>query len=275
MDYIWHFHREAQAFLAAARRAVTDEPAPAVRSCPGWTMTELVLHLGYVHRSVAQIISERLIQRPERADLSWLGLGAEDTARLGELMAERTDGRATSKPPSGRPLPATLVEWFGAGAAELETQFRTTPPGEQVWTWSADQTAGFWQRMQAIEAAIHRWDAESAVGSPGPIHPELAVDAVTQTFEVMAPMRRAIMQAPRGRGERFRFVRTDGPGAWAVRFDGDDVILGDPDDACHVTLTGTASELALFLWHRGGTVSPHVQGQADLAEHYFDLVPPV
>ena len=275
MDYVRHFHREAQAFLAAARQAVTDDPAPAIPSCPGWTMTELVLHLGSVHRSVAHVISERLREEPEDGDLSWLGLTAEHTARLRELMAEHTDRRAAGKPPSGRPLPPALVEWFGAGAAALETQFRTTPPGEQVWTWSADQTAGFWQRMQAIEAAIHRWDAENATGSPSPMDPELAADAITQTFEVMAPMRRAISQAPPGRGEWFRFSRTDGPGAWAVRFEGDDVTLGDPDDACHVSLTGTASDLTLFLWHRVTPAALDIQGDAWLADHYFDLVPPV
>ena len=60
-------------------------------------------------------------------------------------------------------------------------------PGEQVWTWSADHSVGFWQRMQAIEASVHRWDAENAVGSAQPLDAALAADAIGQTFEVMAP----------------------------------------------------------------------------------------
>src|SRR5215472_1654912 len=215
MDYVEYFHLEAEAFVVAARRAVTGGPAPVVPSCPGWTVTELVLHLGSVHRFVARIISERLAQPPQAGDLSWLGLPAEHAGWVSGWMAGRADGRAAAEPPARRPLPASLVGWFEAGAAALEAQFRATPAGEPVWTWAASQTAGFWQRMQAIEAAIHRWDAENATGDPRPVHPDLAVDAITQTFEVMAPMRRAVSQAPPGRGERFGFCRTDGPGAWA------------------------------------------------------------
>jgi hypothetical protein len=50
--------------------------------------------------------------------------------------------------------------------------------------------------------------------------------AIAQTFEVMMPMRRAVAKAPPGRGERFVFRRTDRPQTWAVRFDGDPVLLG-------------------------------------------------
>src|SRR5207247_2479311 len=118
-------------------------------------------------------------------------------------------------------------------AAELADRFRAAEPGEQVWTWSPDHSVGFWQRMQAIEAAVHRWDAENAVGTAGPLDAALAADAIGQTFEVMAPMRRAVAQAPAGQGERFAFRCTDGPRTWAVRFDGEAVRLGEargPDD---------------------------------------------
>ena len=66
--------------------------------------------------------------------------------------------------------------------------------------------------MQAIEAAVHRWDAEDAVGAAQPLDAALAADAIGQTFEVMAPMRRSAGKAPPGHSERFVFQRTDGPG---------------------------------------------------------------
>lgn len=47
-----------------------------------------------------------------------------------------------------------LVDWF----AERD-------PTEPVWTWSPDKSVGFWRRMQTIGAAIHRWDAQNAVGT--------------------------------------------------------------------------------------------------------------
>ena len=134
------------------------------------------------------------------------------------------------------------------------------------------------QRMQAIEAAVHRWDAEKAMQAAArPLDAALAADAIGQTFEVMAPMRRTVGKAPPGHGERFLFQRTDGPGTWAVQFDGDAVLLGTPDShyRCDIQISGTASDLALFLWQRPLTGKLDVQGDASLLGHYFALVPPL
>ncbi|GAB2581799.1 hypothetical protein GCM10027168_13150 [Streptomyces capparidis] len=67
-------------------------------------------------------------------------------------------------------------------------------PAEPVWTWSRERTVGFRLRMQTIEAAVHRWDAQVA-----PVDGVLVADAVSQTFQVMAPFRRAAEWAPAAR----------------------------------------------------------------------------
>jgi uncharacterized protein (TIGR03083 family) len=172
-------------------------------------------------------------------------------------------------------VPAGLLGWFHDGAADLQERFRAADPGEQVWTWSADHSVGFWQRMQAIEAAIHRWDAENAVGAAQSLDAALATDAIGQTFEVMAPMRRSVGKAPPGHGERFLFQCADGPGTWAVHFDGDAVLLGTPDGHYDIQISGTASDLALFLWQRAVTGKLDVQGDVSLLSRYFALVPPL
>jgi uncharacterized protein (TIGR03083 family) len=187
VDYVGHFRREVAAFEAAGRAAIGFEAAPAVPSCPGWVVTDLVLHLGVVHRAVARVIGERLQQPPGGGGRRWLGLAEEWTGWL-------HPGRA----PRRSPVPADLLGWFRVGAADLQDRFRAAGPGEQVWTWSADHSVGFWQRMQAIEAAVHRWDAENAVGTARPLDAALAADAIGQTFEVMAPMRRGVGKAPPG-----------------------------------------------------------------------------
>ena len=234
VDYVGHFLREVAAFEAAGRTAVGFEAAPGVPSCPGWVVTDLILHLGVVHRSVARVIGERMQQPPGGGDWSWLGLAEEWRGWLPSARA-----------PQRSPVPAVCLT--GSMPADLQERFRATAPGEQVWTWSADHTVGFWQRMQAIEAAIHRWDAENAVGSARPLDAALAADAIGQTFEVMAPMRRTVGKAPPGHGERFVFQRTDGPGSWAVRFDSDAVLLGTLGGHYDIQISGTASDLALFL----------------------------
>jgi uncharacterized protein (TIGR03083 family) len=270
VDYVGHFEREAATFEAAARRAAGSRVAPDVPSCPEWVVTDLVLHLGMVHRLVARVVGERMQQPPARGE--WSSLAEEWAGWLPPARAPRQD-----------PVPAGLLDWFGAGAAELAERFRAAEPGEQVWTWSPDHSVGFWQRMQAIEAAVHRWDAENAVGTAGPLDAALAADAIGQTFEVMAPMRRAVAQAPPGQGEQFAFRRTDGPETWAVRFDGEAVRLGENDSQVDgqddgtpgIQISGTASDLALFLWQRPVTGRLDVRGDSSLLERYFVLVPPV
>jgi len=79
--------------------------------------------------------------------------------------------------------------------------------------------------MQAIEAAVHRWDAENALGAAGPLDAALAVDAIGQTLEFLVPMRRAMAQAPPGEGERFAFRRATRPcssatSSWSRRYRG-------------------------------------------------------
>ena len=214
-------------------------------------MTDLILHLGVVHRLVARVIGERMQQPPERGDRRWLGLAEEWRGWL-------PPGRA----PRRSPVPAGLLGWFHAGAADLQERFRAADPGEQVWTWSR-------------EAAVHRWDAENAVGAARPLDAALAADAIGQTFEVMAPMRRTVGKAPPGHGERFVFQRADGPGRWAVQFDGDTVLLGTPDGHYDIQISGTASDLALFLWQRTVTGKLDIQGDTSLLSRYFALVPPL
>jgi uncharacterized protein (TIGR03083 family) len=264
VDYVGHFSQEVAAFEAAGRTAVGFQAAPAVPSCPGWVVTDLILHLGVVHRLVARIIAERMQQPPVRGDRTWLALAEEWRGWLPPAHA-----------PERSPVPAGLLGWFHDGAADLAERFRTTAPGEQVWTWSGDHTVGFWQRMQAIEAAVHRWDAENAVGGARPLDAALAADAIGQTFEVMAPMRRTVGKAPPGHGQRFLFQRTDGPGRWVVQFDGDAVLLYTVDGYYDIQISGTASDLALFLWQRTATDNLDIQGDMSLLSRYFILVPPL
>lgn len=69
------------------------------------------------------------------------------------------------------------------------------------------------------------------------------------------------------------FLRTDGPDAWAVRFDDDAVQLGAPQGSYDIQVSGTASDLALFLWQRDVTGSLEVDGDSGLLGRYFALAP--
>jgi uncharacterized protein (TIGR03083 family) len=255
MDHLPHYRREVAAFTDAARRVV-GAMAPLVPSCPGWSASDLVAHLGRVHRMLAPVIRDRMTERP---------------------AADRpvAPGSPGDKPPTVEPVPAALVDWFAEGAEVLGSLFAARRPDEPAWSWSADHTVGFWLRMQTIEAAVHRWDLENAVGGPvSPLDQALARDAVSQTFQVLAPARRSWQPVPDGSGETFRFRQTDGPSDWTIRFDGPAVRWTD-DSPADVTLSGTASNLTLFLWHR---ITPaecgDIDGDPAALARYFQLVPP-
>jgi uncharacterized protein (TIGR03083 family) len=266
MDYVGFFGQEAGSFEVAARTAARRESAPAVPSYPGWTMTDLILHLGRGQRVVSHLIDRRIQQPPRPGDLmAWAALTSEWAAWLPPNHA-----------PPGSAVPSALLDWFTEGAADLEERLLLTGPDEPVWSWSGDRTAGFWRRMQAIETAVHRWDAQKALGMAEPLDSSLAADAVAQHFEVLAPRRRAVAQAPPGRGERFLLRRTDGPQSWAVRFDSEAILLGSDEDRDYdIEIAGRASDLALFLWHRPVNNQLDILGDTTMLKRYFDLVPPL
>jgi Mycothiol maleylpyruvate isomerase N-terminal domain len=116
VDYVGHFLREVAAFEAAGHVAAGFEAAPVVPSCPGWVATDLVLHLGVVHRAVSRVIGERMQQPPERGDMPWLGLAEEWRGWLPPAHA-----------PQRSPVPAGLLGWFHDGSADLPV-FRARGP---------------------------------------------------------------------------------------------------------------------------------------------------
>ncbi|MBP2324169.1 uncharacterized protein (TIGR03083 family) [Kibdelosporangium banguiense] len=253
MDYLAHFRREILEFEAAVRQVPGD--APLIASCPGWSTSDLVAHLGGVQRYVIRLISTRATVPPDPMEISYMRLPADTE---GWPMPDTA--------PNLGLMPAGLIDWFAEGAAELAELFATTASDTPVWTWSREQTAGFWLEMQTIEAAVHRWDANNQ-----PIDHELARSAIEQTFTVMAPFRRARQKAPAGQGERFRF--TDGTISRTVQFSGDDVQL--VDGSGDVELLGTASDLMLFLWQRVPADHFDITGDREVLDRYFTLVPPV
>ncbi|MEU8773721.1 maleylpyruvate isomerase family mycothiol-dependent enzyme [Streptomyces sp. NPDC048606] len=267
------FRAEAAAFEKAVRRAVDPgRRPPMVPSCPGWSVSDLIGHLGGVQRFLTHVLRERLAEPPaDPTDPSLYDLPVDPADPL--AMA---DWPVPGRTPTTAPVPAPLLDWSADAARNLADTLEGLGPHVPVWSWSPERTSGFWLRMQTIEQAVHRWDAEAVTAPPAPFDPDLAADAVAQTFEVMAPARRGWTQAPPGTGERYRFRRTDGPHLWTVEFRGDEVRSTPADDGpVPLELAGTASDLMLFLWQRRPADRLRLTGDPTLADHWFTLVPPV
>lgn len=156
-DYLSHLRADADAVLGVLDRATQTEPVP---GCPGWTLRDLVVHLGSVHRWAAEIVRTREFQ------------------------------------PQPVPHVDDLASWFAEGAAALLETLATTEPAAASWSFTTDRTAGFWHRRQALETVVHRWDAEHAVGQPAPIDLALAADGVSEVVTLLTPRQIAMNRIP-------------------------------------------------------------------------------
>jgi uncharacterized protein (TIGR03083 family) len=202
---------DSRALAAAAERDLTAR----ITCCPDWSMADLVRHVLQVHRSWCRIVE--------------LGITEPDW--------------------SEEPLPgdAELLPAFLANAERLTDVLGATDPQKPCWTWGPEQNAGFVQRFQVQEAALHRWDAQEAIGPPDPIATDGAADSLVQLEGIM-PL--AAPDATTG----YTLLATDAPVDVTLRANADATIVG--------TVRGTASDLLLADWRRVPVASLEVTGDA-------------
>jgi len=142
--------REGHALADTARVAGVDAPVP---SCPDWTVEDLLGHVGRIHRWVTRIVQDRSDERGEH----W---------------------SQAAPPPASE-----IVEWFAQGVDPLADDLGAAGPAAKMWSWTADQSSGFWARRMAVETAIHRYDGDLAAAlTPAPLERELAVDGIDEFF---------------------------------------------------------------------------------------------
>lgn len=217
-----------------------------VPDCPGWTLRDLVEHLGGVHR--------------------W--------AQEGITTGRAPDRSSTDPAPDAPPHdPDALARWFGDGAIALAHVLDTTDPDAPAWMpFRVERpTVGVWLRRQTHETSVHRWDAESAIGAPGPIEATLAADGIDEYFDLVLARRvdRDGITLP---AHSLHVHCTDTPGEWFVQVvEGTTSVLREHRKGDAV-LRGRAQDLLLTLW--GRTVpdgSVEVLGDADAAAAWLAL----
>lgn len=100
----------------------------------------------------------------------------------------------------------------------------------------------FWIRRQALEAAIHRWDAELAKGHPTPFNPQLAGVGITEVVDDLFPRQIALGRTPE-LSAAVRLRATDTGQQWVIG-------RADTSAVAEATVTVGATVLLLLLWRR-------------------------
>ncbi len=215
--YVDHLLSDAERFAALLETASLDVP---VAACPAWDVARLAEHTGQIHRWARFCVEH---DRPP----------TEDEARA--LESYDPDGAA---------------DWLRAGARDLAETLRAIDPAAPTWhPFPVDRVGAVWPRRQAHETAIHRWDAERAVGVDPQLDAELASDGIDEYFEIAIP-RLAAREGIELPGGSLHVHCTDVAGEWLVWADGDGFNVIREHRKGDAALRGPAAPILLRLWGR-------------------------
>lgn len=232
--------------LELAERGRRRGPGATIQACPGWTVNDLVGHVGWVYRWVASVVGERRSVPPS----------ADERAALGDPDPSDPDG-----------VRARLLE----AHHRLVKLLRDAPVDLGCWTiWPGSTAREFWIRRMVHETVVHRIDAEDD-GTAGTslgrvLNPVVAADGVD---EMVCGFARRYSTWLRAESHVVLTLRsTDADGTWWIRMGPDEPTFGrgpaPTRTAAHVE--GTAGELLLLLWNRRTPDGLDVIGDPEVLE---------
>jgi uncharacterized protein (TIGR03083 family) len=211
--------------MAAARGHLSSD----VPSCPGWTVHDLVSHVAEVYE---------------------------------HKIACTALGHAPDPWPPDWPADRDPIEWLGDAHGRLLEMFEkndaTTPSA--TW-WPPDQTVGFWARRMAQETAVHRVDAELAIGAPSPVDADLAADGVDEILVLM--LAGDWSEDPDDAAMGQHVAISTGERTWLVALERGAVSVAERGGAVDATIGGDPSDVLLFLWGRLPDDSVKLSGDRD------------
>ena len=192
----------------------TERPEQAVPNCPGWTIYNVIAHIGRVAIAWSEMISAPPDDPESRAR------GYRRSAEL----------------PAGTPV----AELADAGHRTLA--LLTDPDRRCYFSMTGGEgTTGLWAWHAAAELGVHRLDVEAALGNAHALTDAAALDAADYTCRYFLPaMRRATSTDP-GRLTA-RLLDDDGRLVATAAVDSDTV--------SDVVIEGPATQVVLALWGR-------------------------
>jgi uncharacterized protein (TIGR03083 family) len=215
-EYVARVRAESTA-LAQAAAGHLERPVP---PCPDWTVADLVGHMGTVYGWVTGILAAE---------------GKPPTGDGPEPPPERDD----------------LLPWFAGVRDQVVADLAAHHPEDPAWVFVpwAPQNAGWWCRRQALESAIHRFDAQSASGTPDPIDPVLAAEGIDEYLTGLLP-RMARRRPLEGLTGTFHAHTTDTAGEWSLDFDTEGLAVKHEHSKADTAVRGPAGGLYLWMVNR-------------------------
>ncbi len=193
-----------------------------VPTCPGWTVADLVDHLAGVYEH--KILLLEMGKFPSRADTA-----------------------AFQEPRRADP------ERLGRAARELMESLERREVDEVAPTFmSDDQTVGFWWRRMALETAVHRTDAERAVGERTPVDAALADDGIDELlWFATAPWSTS---GDRSKWSGQTITVATGAAQWRITLGSDGLGVGTETTPSQASVGGSADALLQWAAGRSGEV---------------------
>ncbi|WP_194243920.1 maleylpyruvate isomerase family mycothiol-dependent enzyme [Nonomuraea phyllanthi] len=229
---------------ARMREAATRDLTASVPHCPGWTTANLLTHVGDTFLHKVETMRRGTWPKPWPPEADPSGPGA----------------------------------YLDRAMAELRGEFTSREPEEQALTWyDPDQTVGFWVRRMALEAVVHRVDAELAAGEPiTPIPTDLAVDGIDEILVTFLAF--ASHQWPEDFGDELagadgRAVSiAAGADRWLVRLAASGVEVSRDDRPGAASISGTSQDVLLWMWGRGDGAALTFDGDPELVKRLRGLL---
>ncbi len=199
--------------------AEADLAAP-VAHCPGWTLRDLIDHTGRIHRWAFEYQLLPL-----------------DAARppLPPGLGDRPDA----------------VEWLVDGLDALIERLAGSDLATPCATFAGPATRGWWLRRQALETAVHRWDAQLAAGlTPAPVDPDVAEPGVDEWCELESGR---WFRAQPDLELTIHLHATDdgvGDGEWFIGVTPEGMTWDHGHRKGDIAVRGSRSDLYLLVWRR-------------------------
>jgi uncharacterized protein (TIGR03083 family) len=240
-----------------AESAAAAGPGAAVPTTPGWTVADLVEHVGQTQNWVAEIIERRI---------------ADPTQLPTEMAVLPTD-------------PGEWPAWLSTSAQRVASAFSDDAFDAPVFNAAGDERSGarFWLSSVLNESVVHGFDAENAAGRPADVDADVAAALVSNhlamltspTWEMQRP---ESAHAIRGTGQTLQLLATDtadDAGAWFVERRPDGATWRPGTRPADVTVTGPAQSLLLTLTRRlpftdREAADISVDGDTDIVRHWLD-----